>query len=470
MANPYTGTVQFYSAGQSTLSLPAGRYRITVTKGIEYKVETREVDVASGATAQVGITLTRWINMPEKGWYRSDDHLHIARPHKELDPIFSKWMQAEDLHVANFLQWGSMARFHNTIQYAHGPSGVYREGNYLIASGQENPRTNALGHTIILGASSPVHCPDDYIVYRSFWEKARRQGALSGFAHGGYSLETDPGAGDVGWGRVGIAVDLPHRLLSFVEVCQMGSGWYEVWYEVLNTGFRIAPTGGTDYPCIASLPGRECNYIQVEGPLTYDSWLEGLRRGRTFVSNGPILEFVVNGKGMGEELILKKGGPVQIQGCVRFDPSRDDVQRLELVRNGEVVKTFEREGDTAEIRCGLEVAVDEACWLAFRIVGSKVGEQPYAETGQAQSSVAHTGVIYVSIEGGPAFSELPRAKANAKKWIARLDDLEARLADDRIGNMIVGDESLTVEHLKNNRSTLMQAIGAARKHFNAQCR
>ena len=40
------------------------------------------------------------------------------------------------------------------------------------------------------------------------------------------------------------------------------------WYEILNTGFRITPTAGTDYPCVgASIPGRERFYTKVEGQL-----------------------------------------------------------------------------------------------------------------------------------------------------------------------------------------------------------
>jgi hypothetical protein len=70
------------------------------------------------------VKLTRWIYMPEQGWYSADDHLHIARPIKELNAFISKWMQAEDIHVANLLQWGLEKRFHNALQYAFGVSGM----------------------------------------------------------------------------------------------------------------------------------------------------------------------------------------------------------------------------------------------------------------------------------------------------------------------------------------------------------
>ena len=181
--------------------------------------------------------LQRWVNMPQEGWFSADDHLHISRPLKELDPLLSKWMQAEDIHVANLLQFGIWNRFVASPQYAHGSAGVYREGNYILASGQENPRTHFLGHGIILGQKRPIHFPDGYVIYRNFWEEARRQQALAGFAHWG----TGSGA------QTGLAVDLPHQLLDFLEVLEAHDAHYDVWYDILNSGFRLIPTAGTDY-------------------------------------------------------------------------------------------------------------------------------------------------------------------------------------------------------------------------------
>jgi len=94
---------------------------------------------------------------------------------------------------------------------------------------------------------------------------------LSGYAHGGFAL----GALN------GLSVDLPQQLLKFVEVHQIATGYYDVWYTILNTGFRMAPVAGTDYPFSRSLPGMERFYTRIEGPLTYEAWLEGIRQGRS---------------------------------------------------------------------------------------------------------------------------------------------------------------------------------------------
>ncbi|HEX2523018.1 MAG TPA: CehA/McbA family metallohydrolase, partial [Terriglobia bacterium] len=286
--NPYTRTTQFYSAGNSSVVLPPGLYKLKLYKGTEYKVQSRDVQIHADKSVELKVAMSRWVDMPKEGWYSGDDHIHVSRPLKELNPVISKWMQAEDVHVANLLQFGSWNRFFASPQYEHGKGSLYREGNYFLASGQENPRTHFLGHTIILGQQSPLHFADRYVIYKHFFEEARRQGALTGYAHWGTGSEA----------QAGLAIDLPDKLLSFLEVLEAHDANYDVWYDILNTGFRLTPTAGTDYGSVPSLPGRERFYTEVKGPFSYEAWLDGIRQGKTFVTNGPVLKFHVQSQGM----------------------------------------------------------------------------------------------------------------------------------------------------------------------------
>ena len=469
--NPYTRTKQFYSTGISSISLPPGTYKLRVYKGIEYQLGVREVSIAAGQTSKLEIDLSRWINMREQGWYSADDHLHISRPVKELNPLLSKWMQAEDINVANLLQFGTWRHFVASPQYEHGPGGVYREGDYLVVSGQENPRTHFLGHTIILGARAAIHVPDQYLVYRNFWEEARRQRGLSGYAHWGTGSEA----------QAGLAVDLPGGLLDFLEVLECWDANYDVWYDILNSGIRMTPTAGTDYGSVPSLPGRERFYTAVKGPLTLDSWMEGIRRGATFATNGPILDFHVMGKGMGEEIVLKNPGTAVVEARVRFDPARDDVTRMEVVQNGKLIRSIPGVARTGEIRCQFELNIDESCWLAVRTWGDKLGESsppdgfvpPFRNRYRgAPASLAHSGAIYVTLEGAPGLARHDRAKAIARVWLARLDELERRLDDENLKYLARDDDENVpdLEYVRKNRGPLLEAIKNSRKYFAAQAR
>jgi hypothetical protein len=469
--NPFTRTTQFYSTGKSSIVLPPGTFRLRIYKGIEYKLEDRQVRIEAGRTTRLEVALSRWVNMPEENWYSADDHLHISRPLKELNPMISKWMQAEGINVANLLQFGIWKRFVASPQYKHGPDGVYREGDYLLVSGQENPRSHFLGHTIILGGKSPIHFPDSYFIFRNFWEEARRQGALSGYAHWGTGSEA----------QAGLAIDLPGGLLDFLEILEAWDANYEVWYEILNSGTRMTPTAGTDYGSVPNLPGRERFYTKIKGPLTLEAWLEGIRRGATFVTNGPILDFQVQGKGMGDEVMLKGPGTVLVEARVRFDPARDNLTRLEVIENGKLLKSCPRLGPSGEIQCRFEHQIEETAWLAVRTWGKKVGEgsppegfvPPFRNRDRgAPASLAHSAAIYVTIEGTAGLAEHPRARVLARVWLARLEDLEQRLTGGNIQHLVheAGETVPDLEYLRRNRPALLESIQGARKFFAERAR
>ena len=180
---------------------------------------------------------------------------------------------------------------------------------------------------------------------------------------------------------------------------------------------------------------------------------------------------------MGEEVVLEQTGSVDVQGRVRFDPTWDDIERLEVIENGLVLRSFPRTRNSSEIRFRFEHPVGEASWLAIRASGKKLGER---EPRRQPSGVihgtfrptleAHSDPVYVSLDGAPPLSAHPRAQALARTWLARLEDLESRLAENESGNLAqkwalsrtrIVEEGL----LRRNRSALLRKIQKARDYF-----
>lgn len=484
--DPHTGTRQFYVDAPFTLELPAGPYSLRAFKGIERRVARTQVQIEAGATTSVELALERWTDMPERGWYGADDHLHITRLREEDDPRISHWMQAEDLHVANLLQMGTQAQISVTPQRAFGDAGSYREGNHLLLAGQEHPRTHFLGHTITLGARSLVDLRDDYIVYERTFRAGRREGGVVGFAHFGRGPAQD-----------GLAILAPRDLVDFMEVLQFEWPHYDVWYEVLGLGIPITPTAGTDFPCGPwSLPGRERFYTRVEGHFDRESWLAGIRQGRTFVTNGPLLELHLDEAGIGDRLDLTGPARVHIEGSVRFDPERDAPGNVELIRNGEPVPAPTRRVGPGEIAFAVDYELREPSWFALRVLGDKLGEAPPQPMGipewllalgrriangadiegrdpwvmgrSHRASAAHSAPIWVSVNG-----RLPGDPATAERWIERLDDLAARLGEDRIADQTLWDrvpysDGVSEAHLRRHRPALLAAIADARTRWAAR--
>jgi len=487
--NPYRGSTNFYAAGPLEMALRPGRYRMRVEKGPEFRVIEHEVVVDSGKTQTIRLVLDRWINLPAEGWYSSDEHLHIPRPSPGLDPALAAWMQAEDIHVANLLQMGFARDMHETPQRSFGAASVYRAGTTLLVSGQENPRTQLLGHSIILGGYGWIDFPAAYLLYDRPWREARRQGAVSGYAHLGMAGAQD---GLAVWGEDG--------LIDFIEVLNLGFPLYQGWYDALNLGERVAPTAGTDFPCLAELPGRERFYARVDGGLAFPAWLDAVRRGRTFVTNGPLLDFSLNGASIGDEVSLGAPGAVRVRARVRFDPSRDRVDRLEIVQGGRVVAAAH--GPAAgEIGLDIAVPISASTWLAARISGEKVGERPSgsvesfaryiaslgrkadanaratlntaARPRQIRISAAHTGPIYIRVRGTPAIAEQAAAREVAKARLELLDDLVSRLDDPRLRAWLrfpgPGD-GVTPGDLRRDRAILLRCIQSARAHYQSLLR
>jgi hypothetical protein len=459
---PYTGATQFYSVGRSEINLPEGETTIRVFKGPEYAVAITRVAILPGAAIEHRIELNRWANMPADGWYSADDHLHIARSVRELNPFVSKMMQAEDIHVANLVQMGKADYFSIAPQYAHGPEGYYREHDHILAAGQENPRTHVLGHAITLGARDAIHLPETYLIYRLFWEEAIKQGGINGAAH----------FGRIKGGQYGLSVILPENLMHFIEVLSFNYSNYQTWYEILNLGFRVAPTAGTDYPCADQrLPGAERFYTKVEGSFTYENWLEGVRQGRTFVTTGPLLDFSVNSTGIGGEVMLDTAGDVVIEGRVRFNPDTDNLAGLELIENGEPIHSFPRLVDKGDINFRFRHEITETSWLALRgysyrpLLDVLLREHRHA-------SVVHSAPIYVTIRNAPPLTASSRTQAIARAWLGRLDNLETRLSEaniDRLAEEFKGPVSDTDdvprEIVVRNREALLQEVQNAKQFF-----
>ena len=467
--NPYTKTVQFYSSGESLLEMPLGRTVIKVYKGPEYKVGRVEIDLIAAPQKNVIVHLERWINMPKRGWYSGDDHLHIARPTPDFNPIVSKMMQAEDIHVANLLQMGKVEDFTIAKQYAHGPDSYYQEGNHLLVAGQENPRTHFLGHTITLGAKQAHFDADNYLIYRSLWEKTEKEGAINGFAHAIFPYGSFIAPHD------GLAVVLPHDLLHFLEVLQFDRNGYEIWYDLLNLDYKITPTAGTDYPCGGQLiPGHERFYTKIDGKFTYSSWLESVRNGRTFVTTGPMLEFFVNGLEAGEEITLKDEATVKIKGKVSFDPVRDDLTFIELIQNGTVIERVSRVQGGSDIEFDLEVQVGQTSWFAMRGYGNRIDENSFADPvifgTFAPTSLVHSGVVYVRLKDQPSLQKSEKAREVAREFLARLNDLERLLSKENLAPL--GDklevpdiDAVPRYTLAKNREALLEEIKGSKKFF-----
>ena len=152
---PSESRVAFYVSGRYEGKLPVGTYELIVTRGPEFRVHHSHFEVREGQLTKVSAALERYANLPERGWYSGDDHIHLARDENRDTTVWTQ-VAAEDVHVGNLLQMGNIAGTYFE-QPAWGKAGRFEQDGYLIASGQEDPRTGHLGPTIHHNLQHPIH-------------------------------------------------------------------------------------------------------------------------------------------------------------------------------------------------------------------------------------------------------------------------------------------------------------------------
>ena len=169
------------------------------------------------------------------------------------------------------------------------------------------------------------------------WGKS--QGAVVGFTHLGFGLEVE--TADLpnyevprydGIGANEYAVDVTHDAVD-LHLSAVDTPY--VWelqrlVSHANVGFRTRISGETDFPCIyGELVRLGRSYVKLDSKLRFDPWVDGLRDGRSYVSDGKshLLDFRVNGLlagTQGSEVKLGKQETVRVSTKVaaRLDDSR----------------------------------------------------------------------------------------------------------------------------------------------------
>jgi hypothetical protein len=255
-------------------------------------------------------------------------------------------------------------------------------------------------------------------------DDARSQGALVTWAHWPYPSMEAPM--DIALGRID-SLDIlttgnpfeHHPIL--VDIYKMhGPRAYstppiEMYYHYLNCGFRIAASSGSDKMAANPPMGSARTYVKTDGPLSYDSWIEGIRRGRTFISTYPLLEFTVDGREPGDTLSLA-AGTARLRVKAR-SISLEPYDVLEIIHNGRVIRTVKPSGPRHEAQLDDTIEIDRGGWIAARAHGPKM--LPYGATWWQMPVFGHTSPVYLEMPGRPA-----RARESAQLLLEQIGYLE----------------------------------------------
>ncbi|MCI0432021.1 MAG: CehA/McbA family metallohydrolase [Gemmatimonadetes bacterium] len=399
-----TETHYFHTAGTFEVELPAGEAWLEALRGPEYRPVSVRVAVPPGGTIDATLQLDRLVDLPARGWYSGDTHLHdLHQGRYGLDhAAFFLQIEAEDVHVANALIHMDGTRLMGRWGDLTGEPHPLSTATHILQYGEEF--RGSLGHIAMIGTREyilPFVSGTSATVYAdpsldlAYLDGARAQGGIAGFVHPYLNPVTEPARAASSL----IPLDVALGRGDFYDIGAVYSDEIastEMYYRLLNAGFHIPATAGTDNFSDVwrdPPPGTDRTFVRVDGPLTMDGWMAGIRAGRTFGTTGPLLLLDVAGHEPGDEIALASGAPAQLDVRVELH-SIVPVDTIEIIVNGRVALAF-APADPAHAVFTASVSVPEGGWIAARARGpsSRYVADSYA--------FAQTSPVYVVRGGRP---------------------------------------------------------------------
>ena len=381
------GDTQYaYVDGTFQGELPVGEVYVEVSKGFEFEPIRQKVVIKPGQR-DLKISLNRNSNLRQSGWVTADTHTHFLTPetaHLEA--------AAEDVNIINLLaaQWGDL--YTNVGDLTGALSGSSSDET-LVWVGTEN-RQHFLGHISLLGTTgSPVfpmstsgptegYIGDPTVRAMSQWaDEAKENGGLAIVPH--FPFPHSEVIAEVVLGKVdGLEIRDFH-------VPTMDTFAVHEWYRLLNCGYRVAAVGGTDKMSAGMPVGGVRTYAFIgEQNLSYDSWSEAVRSGRTYTTSGPLMDLSVEGSRPGDEVVLPEmGGILHVNATANC---ANPMTKLEIVFNGDVVAQAESKHGSQFLAIDEPINVKSSGWIAARAISNHVAWHVWPV-----NFAAHTSAVYV---------------------------------------------------------------------------
>lgn len=376
----------YYIDGGCETPLPAkSPLTVEINKGPEFLPIRREISLGAGQMT-LRFEISRCADSSADRWYSGDTRCHFLSPHSAMLEAMG-----EDLDVVNLLATETSLLSHDGMARTAIPNMTAFSGQQpaLDASGRL-VAVNTLNCHPVLGKLALLHChravfplsfggtdsTDDWSLADWCDQCHRKKGLV---------IWADPFRFEKGIGGEALA-DLILGRIDAAE-CTPESAWIDEWYRAWSAGIRfpIAGASGKESNRIALGAMRTYARLNQGETLTLANWIEAVRAGRTFVTDGPLLRFEVDQNPAGSLIEQKSpGGSVWVRARVE---SARPFGTLELLANGQSLIRISATDSEPPFHAMVEMEhpVQEPCWLAARCTGA--------------DSFTHSSPVFVSVDG-----------------------------------------------------------------------
>ncbi len=367
----------FVCAGSIAIDLAPDNYTYQIERGSEYYAATGAVRLVSGETRFLTNTLRRLANLASEGWWSGETHVH--RPPSDIELL----MRAEDLHVAPVITWWNDSNRWSRQPRPSDPL-VRFDGDrfYHLMAGEDERGGGALLYFNLREPLNITGAQREYPSSTKFLAEARRHkgvwveiekpfwwdtpiwlasGQVDSVGIAQNHLQRSGVLDNEAWGK-------PRNRERYPGPHGNGLWTQDIYYHILNCGLRLPPSAGSASGVLPNPLGYNRVYVHLDGELTHPKWWEGLRAGRVFVSNGPLLRCRANGQLPGH--VFKSNEPLMVRIEGHLD-SRDPVASVELVHNGRV----------EPINLPYRFTVEQSGWFLVRAIADVKPTFRFASTG-----------------------------------------------------------------------------------------
>jgi hypothetical protein len=457
-------TRYFHCLSRCTLEVPAGDTAIWVQRGFRYVPWQQTVKLDAVQECAVPVTL-QLNDLPASfGTWRSADlhvHMNYGGAYRNTPENLAQQARAEDLDVVYNLIVNKEERVPDIGYFRPDPDPASGDG-VLIMHAQEF-HTSYWGHLGLLHLSDHVLTPD-FSAYQhtalaspfphngTIADLAHAQEALVGYVHP-FDWDIDP-AKEKSLSNQ-LPADVANGKVDYIEIVGFADhkATANVWYRLLNLGFRLPAGAGTDamanYASLRGPVGMNRVFLETGGEATPAALRAALKSGRTFASNGPLLGLELGGKRPGDTVTRSTPGKTAYRIALRSPVAID---HLELVQNGKVVKSFALRGERRNFDATGELPVEAGGWLLLRAWNDGANPQtldiyPYATTSP----------IYLELPGGA-----PPAPEDAAYFAAWMERVLADAAG-RNDYRTTREREEVLSYLRKARDHYLSPVAAGRR-------
>jgi hypothetical protein len=377
----------FVFDGTIKLELPTGTYTFEMEHGPEYKIRYGHFQIDSGAKDSKTVDLHRVVNMRKENWYAGD--LHVVRDPADLELL----MRAEELDLATDVTWWNKKTLWEKKPLPKEPVVQSSDNRFLhLLSGRdERAGASLLLHRLTEPlplaengrewpspfdiAQQAREQPGAHLTARSatLWDLPAlvAAGQLDSVIVAGETFEREGIQNPPLW-------DKPRDGALYPGAAGAGRWPQAVYFHLLNCGLRIPPVAGSGTGLAANPAGYNRTYVYCED-FTADEWWQGLKEGRTVITNGPLLRPLVNGQPPGHVFQAEQGKTVELSIALNL-ATRDKIDYLEIIRDGQVIHET-RLDEWAKAGGKLPtVTFEKSGWLIIRAVTSAPKTYRFAMT------------------------------------------------------------------------------------------